>query len=211
MKIKTMGILAGLGGLALGTVVTSVGATVLLNNKDNEIANYEEENRKLRDKVKVFKAQSLTDVVENARVMGEMSEELNKASNKLTEALDSVDKYKENINKMEIELDSKNAEIKRLNDSEKEYKNKLADMTSKYTEKTMNLTSELDEENKKVSKLQGEIKKLKGELEKYKEIEEAIKISKSTNDSLNEAKKLALDAEKQHKSLAKKLSKNSKK
>lgn len=211
MKIKTMGILAGLGGLALGTVVTGVGATVLLSNKDNEIANYGEENRKLRDKIKVFKAQSLTDVVENARAMGEMSEELSKASDKLTEALDSIDRYKENINKLEIELDSKDAEIKRLNDSEKKVKDKLADMTSKYTEKTIGLTSELDEENKKVSKLQDEIKKLKGDLEKYKEIEEAMKISKSTDDNLNEAKKLALNAEKQHKSLAKKLSKNSKK
>lgn len=211
MKVKSIGILAGLGGLAIGTVVSGMGATVLLSNKDNELAKCKEENEELNNKVKLYKAQSMTDVIDNAKAMGEMSEELNKASKKLTEALDTIDKERQTVEDLKGELGATNKNLKEAYEQIETRVSEINSLKEEIVNCKGDFESKLKEKDKEITKLKNDIKKLNKEIDKYTEIKEAMEVIKATDNNLDEAKKLALDAEKQHKSVGKRISKSSKK
>lgn len=214
MKVKSIGILAGIGGLALGTVVSSLGATVLLSNKDTEILKSREESKKLTDKIKALKAQSISDIMETTKAMGDMNEELDKASKKLSEAMGIIDNNKEDkevIESLKSELGVANKQLREAHEQIATRVNEIKKLKNDTLNDINEFNIKLNNKDSEILRLKGEIDKLNNDIEKYAEVKEAMSIIKTTNNNLDEAKKLALEAEKQHKSLAKRISKNSKK
>lgn len=214
MKVKSIGILAGIGGLAIGTVVSGIGATVLLSNKDKEILDFKEENRKLADKIKVMKAEAITSTLENSKIMGEMNEELANASTKLSEALESIDNDRQTVENLKEELGLANKNLREAHDQLSTRVSEINKLKEELVNSSEDFDKKLKEKEKEITKLKTDIKKLNKEIEEYKElknIKEAMEAVQNVDKNLDEAKKMALEAEKKHKSLSKKISKNNNK